>query len=244
MTDYASPPAGYALRRNGTCLDTEEFCDNPWEDWHFCCPGGSYCSEDRNVCCRTQSGCAAVVERDPHCANNETWDLFNNDGDYFCCLHGKQAFVETFPNNGGQGIGCADGELDNASQSLLNIVATGAGFLSPTSSPSPSPTPTDTETPTETNTPAPAAESDSNAGPIAGGVVGGCAGVALIVALAWFLLRRRRKKVASVTSPNAGVPGEEQKSVYGGELGNNPVRMELSGSPGTMAHELPVDSRQ
>lgn len=33
--------------------------------------------------------------------------------------------METFPDNGGAGIGCADGGLDNASQSLLQVIAIG-----------------------------------------------------------------------------------------------------------------------
>ena len=129
MMDYSSPPAGYVLRRNGTCTETEQTCDHPWASWYNCCPVGSYCSDDRMICCKTKSGCAAVVKEDPHCANNATWDLYYNNGAYFCCLHGKQGFVETFPGDGGAGIGCADGELDNASQSLLQVIATGESRL-------------------------------------------------------------------------------------------------------------------
>ncbi|BCS26985.1 EGFR-like transmembrane domain-containing protein [Aspergillus puulaauensis] len=200
------------------------------------------------ICCQTRSGCAAVVKEDPHCANNATWDLYYNNGAYFCCLHGKQAFVETFPGDGGAGIGCADGELDNASQSLLQVIATGTGSASPTLSTSP--TKSESATPTEIDTDAPSptqSEPDSssnNAGTIAGSVVGGCAGVALIIALLWFLMRRRRKQDVSGTSPNASTLVQDSKGVYRAELANNPVRSELSGSPNTVAHELPVNTSQ
>lgn len=59
MGDYSSPPAGYVLRRNGTCTETEQTCDHPWASWYNCCPEGSYCSDDRMICCQIKSGCAA-----------------------------------------------------------------------------------------------------------------------------------------------------------------------------------------
>lgn len=48
-------------------------------------------------------------------------------------------------------------------------------------------------TPTPTNN-ANTDTSHSNTGAIAGGVVGGIAGVVILIALAWYLLRRRKKK--------------------------------------------------
>ncbi|KAB8265024.1 hypothetical protein BDV32DRAFT_159615 [Aspergillus pseudonomiae] len=251
---YSSPPAGFTLRRNGTCAANEKECANPWGPWRDCCPEDTYCpsersDNDRNVCCRTKSGCKALIEQDPHCANNGTWDLYNNDGDYFCCLQGKRGFVQTF-SEGGAGIACADpdsGELDNPSQSLLNLVASGTASASASLSASLSTSATPTETNIETPSPTESKSdpSSNHAGAIAGGVVGGCAGVALIVALVWFLLRRRRRQnqATPAISPNASTPAAEVKGRPVAELDHKPIFSELPGGSNTMAHELPVDTR-
>lgn len=81
----------------------------------------------------------------------------------------------------------------------------------------------------------------SNKGAIAGGVVGGCAGLALIIALVWFLLYRRRKQAGAAVSPGASTPAEKFNSDPR-ELPDSPARAELP-SPSAMAHELPANER-
>jgi hypothetical protein len=111
MTDYG-PPYGYAVRRNETCntARNEVDCANPWADWHNCCPEDTICG-DGGLCCPTEAGCAAPVERDPHCANNGTWDLYWLDG-YFCCDSETNGFsFSGLVYNGSQttGVGCTEG---------------------------------------------------------------------------------------------------------------------------------------
>lgn len=131
--DYG-PPNGFTLRRNTTCSANEHNCTyNPWgeNEWHNCCPQGSYCVDgDNYICCPTESGCRINLTQDPHCANNETWNLWINylnedkDGDYFCCPPGQVAFVQSLgvDNNG---VGCADPPLTRADQKTLSLVASG-----------------------------------------------------------------------------------------------------------------------
>ncbi|KAL2821215.1 hypothetical protein BJX63DRAFT_259664 [Aspergillus granulosus] len=257
MTDYG-PPYGYAVRRNETCVNTlnEVDCANPWGEWHNCCPENTVCGEG-GVCCPTDSGCSAPIELDPHCANNATWDLYWLDG-YFCCDSNTNGFsFSGLVYNGSQttGVGCAEGYPSGDDTEVLVPEAYGNETNTDSSSTSPTPSPTSTsqtDSPTATATDLTTSDSSSsstNTGAIAGGVVGGVAGLALILALAWFLMRRRRK-IASVDAPAVVAPGSDAqplpaKEQYApaprAELENNAVRAELHGThqPDGIPHELP-----
>ncbi|KAL4756974.1 uncharacterized protein BDW70DRAFT_119594 [Aspergillus foveolatus] len=262
MTDYG-PPYGYAVRRNGSCntAANEVECANPWDDWLNCCPEGTVCG-DGAVCCPTDSGCAAPIEANPHCANNATWDLYRLDG-YLCCDSDTNGFsFSGLVYNGSQttGFGCADGYPTGRDTEVLVPVAYGnetdtdsssSSTPSPTTTPSTSPQP-DSPTASDTDLTSDSSSSSTNAGAIAGGVVGGVAGLALIIALIWFLLRRRRQAAAAMDAPIAGAGGvtehfstDSAKGPYAvapAELENNAVRAELNGSQNQqdgIPHELP-----
>ncbi|KAL3461025.1 hypothetical protein BJX64DRAFT_261929 [Aspergillus heterothallicus] len=257
MTDYG-PPYGYAVRRNESCVNTanEVHCSNPWGTWHNCCPEDTVCG-DGGVCCPTDSGCSAPIERDPHCANNGTWDLYYADG-YFCCDSDTNGFsFSGLVYNGSQttGVGCSEGYPSGEYTEVLVPVSYGNDTDTDTSSTSPTSSPTSTSSTSQTDSPAATAtdlttdsssSSSTNTGAIAGGVVGGVAGLALILALVWFLMRRRRKNAAvdgPVPEVAAHDPVKEQfapQYVPHAELDNNAVRAELSGTqqPDVM-HELP-----
>ncbi|KAL4935996.1 hypothetical protein BDV06DRAFT_116065 [Aspergillus oleicola] len=257
MSNYG-PPYGYSLRRNGTCLSSEEPCGNPWSDWNNCCPEDTYCNTD-NTCCPTDSECSAAIGEDPHCANNATWDLYDSDG-YFCCLSDSTGFVASNLEYGGNdttGVGCADGYPEGEYNSVLIPVARGNASESTSASVSATPSPTASTTNTPTAPPDTDTDSSSstNTGAIVGGVIGGCAGVALIAILAWFLWRRRRQQKsfsgAPLMSPDAvaaplkeqyGAYGPEQGGFHQAELDNSAVRAELYGNESAMAHELPAST--
>ncbi|KAL2862631.1 uncharacterized protein BJX67DRAFT_365913 [Aspergillus lucknowensis] len=261
MTSYG-PPYGYCVRRAGGCDEdaNEVFCSNPWGPWNLCCPQGTKCG-DGGICCPTDSDCSAPLERDPHCANNATWDLYNVDG-YFCCDSDTNGFTDSGLVSGGEpvvGVGCADGYPTGDDTSVLVPVSRGnESDSNASSSPSPSPTPSQTQTQTQTqSTPRPTtttssdSSSSTNTGAIAGGVVGGVVGAALIVAVIWFLLRRRRKNAVAAPLPAAGTytgtgnpykdPVKEQFAPRA-ELENRAVPAELPGTQNAdgLAHELPA----
>jgi hypothetical protein len=79
------------------------------------------------------------------------------------------------------------------------ILSTTSASSSATSSPS--------------GTPAASSDSRSNTGAIVGGVVGGIGGIAVIAAVAWFLLRRRKQQsnVAELSNDYPLVPNEKYR---------------------------------
>ncbi|KAL4864754.1 WD40-repeat-containing domain protein [Aspergillus spectabilis] len=98
---------GWALRQNGSCLDTEEDCGVTVEPYRVCCPGGSYCPNALNVaCCPSESNCTEALEARPHCANS-TWDLYINGG-YFCCEQGTTGYAK---DGGSDGCGSDDNSV-------------------------------------------------------------------------------------------------------------------------------------
>ncbi|KAI9370131.1 hypothetical protein BJX61DRAFT_516650 [Aspergillus egyptiacus] len=261
MTTSYGPPYGVAIRRNGTCdsAANEVKCSVNWDPWHVCCPENTVCGTG-GLCCPTDSDCSAPIMQDPHCANNATWDLYNLGG-YFCCDSRTNGFEATnLVYNGSQvsGVGCAEGYPSGEYTNVLVPVARGNGTdsdsdasSSPSPSSTPSPTqsqPTTTPSPTITDNPEAGSSSSSstNKGAIAGGVVGGVVGAALIIALIWFLLRRRRKSAAENPGPGPGpdtpytMTGKEQFGAQA-ELENNIVRAELYGNyQDGLPHELPA----
>ncbi|KAL2844058.1 hypothetical protein BJX68DRAFT_257305 [Aspergillus pseudodeflectus] len=199
MADF-SPEAstlGWALRQNGTCLAHEQDCGETAAPYRVCCPSGSYCPRAYNVaCCPSSLNCTEALQARPACANT-TWDLYYNGG-YFCCEHGTKGYATSFDSNG-----CGEPEYELAeSETLLSIISPGTISTDLRSTPTPSltpitlrPEPTPTQTPTASRTPEPeiGSSSSSSSGAIAGGVLGGVAGLALIIAMVWFLLRTRRR---------------------------------------------------
>ncbi|KAF7119151.1 hypothetical protein CNMCM5793_008891 [Aspergillus hiratsukae] len=231
-------PAGFALRKNGTCLDTEVDCGVTVHPFRACCPGGSYCPSQYNVnCCPSAANCTQLLVETPKCAN-ETWDLYNYYG-YFCCENGTTAF-----GTSSQSDGCAvPGYTFDSSETLLPVVSSGKASVatstsSVTSTPTPSTSSTSSTSPTQTSTQPSEASSKSNTGAIAGGVVGGVAGVALIALLVWWLFSRRTKRQPVVHEPQV-VPVTDHKN-WGGELDGRSTTHELEGQANP--HELPADS--
>ncbi|KAJ5779359.1 hypothetical protein N7457_007079 [Penicillium paradoxum] len=136
--------------------------------------------------------------------SNSTWDLYQANG-FFCCEPGDIGFTSTEQKTRGY-LGCAkNGTLDEDVMSPIsdgnNVVSTSTSATAPHSSTirppvmaSPTVTPSTTPTPSEHST----ANTGTkiNKGAIAGGVVGGSFAVALIVVIAWLILRRRRSKAS------------------------------------------------
>lgn len=118
-------PAGYALRRNGSCLADEEIsCGKTWGDFSACCPKGTSCpskdSKWRNsICCPGGGNCSNMLKKRPHCANNETWNMFNHKNN-FCCEKGQTGFWNRNMNN--EGYGCVNGQPDDPEYMVLGPV--------------------------------------------------------------------------------------------------------------------------
>ncbi|CAK7208700.1 hypothetical protein SBRCBS47491_000180 [Sporothrix bragantina] len=128
-----------------------------------------------------------------------------NDGS----LDSTAAQTETF---GGDGSGSTTTSAHTTSST------SGGGGSNGNTTPTPTP-------PTPTPTPAP--KKSTNTGAIAGGVVGGVAGLALIGAAIFFILRHQRKN--SAMTPAAGAPGAAG-AAPGGAPGVGPGGAPLAGA--------------
>ncbi|KAL3476171.1 hypothetical protein BJX99DRAFT_228325 [Aspergillus californicus] len=264
MSDYG-PPYGFAFRSNNTCPSESKKCSNNWGTWWVCCPENTHCGsggESGGICCPTDSDCSAPILKDPHCANNATWDLYNADG-YFCCESGTYGFEATNLMSGGEsvgGVGCADDYPSGQYNSVLNVVNYGSGSdpasstaaASSTATTTSSTTPTPSDSATDSSTDSSSDSSSTNTGAIAGGVVGGVAGLVLILALLWFFLRRRKQQAVAggvplhagpdmSGPPTAGygafAPVKQSGSESAELESNHHYMAELDG--GSQAHELP-----
>ncbi|OJJ96558.1 hypothetical protein ASPACDRAFT_34521 [Aspergillus aculeatus ATCC 16872] len=242
MTDNTTEIQGFASRRNNTCLTDEVSCGRTWDTWYACCPSGSYCPGSKvsianNVCCPSWTDCTAQIEDPPVCADAQ-WALYNYSG-YFCCEGDTQGFgvkEETW-------VGCAPaGFQGDASFSALNVIAQGTATTTGTSGAAVSSTTT-----TMTTTIASTAHSHGvNKGAVAGGVVGGVLGVAALAVAIWLLMRRRKKTQSPGYQPgvssqpqNAGYMYEATGESRLGELHSEPTRIELVGHKDQLRHELP-----
>ncbi|KAB8235264.1 hypothetical protein BDV23DRAFT_159729 [Aspergillus alliaceus] len=114
---------GWALRKNGSCLEQEVDCGPTVPPFRNCCPKGSYCPHANNVaCCPSKEFCDDALNAKPHCANS-TWDLYINGG-YFCCLQGTTGFAK---DGGSNGCGAPDYHLKSTETSLA-IIASASGM--------------------------------------------------------------------------------------------------------------------
>ncbi|KAJ5385426.1 hypothetical protein N7517_003337 [Penicillium concentricum] len=227
MSDSSKSPYGLSVRRNNTCLHTEQDCGETWNTFRACCPGGTKCpTGQKNVkCCEFEADCSELVDH-THCANS-TANVYKSE-DWFCCADGDSAFRL---KNGY--VGCTD-DLStlNKYASILKIQYHGSSSTPTPSSTISSTTPSIMTTsatqsslsPAEATTSASAPEnssSSSNTGAIAGGVVGGVAGLAILVGLLWFVLRRRnraKKSIGTPTDPSPLMPSAPGSSVPGSSV--------------------------
>ncbi|KAJ5250673.1 hypothetical protein N7489_001083 [Penicillium chrysogenum] len=220
------PPFGFAIRRNGSCLRDIGECDtdagkDPVTSQHFfrCCPTGATCSDaNTGLCCPDEEDCRQEVSNPAHCAN-ETWDLYRNyDGGHFCCEQGQYGFNRT---QGGVGRDPNTEQLPDIEQLTDFKQLPNIEQFSGI---------------------------DSNAGAIAGGVVGGVAGLAIIVALLWYFMRRRpQKQQPQAQTPVTGAAMLQHESFQPpgipSELDGNASVSELPSHKENTLHELPESAK-
>lgn len=80
-----------------------------------------------NTCCPTDSGCKMAVKSDPHCANNQTWDLYYHEG-WFCCMHGTIGYLNSglyVGNTKTTGVACAEHWMHGEEYDVLVATAKG-----------------------------------------------------------------------------------------------------------------------
>ncbi|PLB34903.1 uncharacterized protein BDW47DRAFT_119940 [Aspergillus candidus] len=214
-------PAGYALRRNGSCLADEEIsCGKTWGDFSACCPKGTSCpskdSKWRNsICCPGGGNCSNMLKKRPHCANNETWNMFNHKNN-FCCEKGQTGFWNRNMNN--EGYGCVNGQPDDPEYMVLG--------------------------PVKQIRDAPETSDSISGGAIAGAVVGAVAGAVIIIGLIWFFLRRRRQARARAQPPSSFQADGRTPSPMYSKLDNGQPSELYSEPAKTQPHEIDSVTRR
>ncbi|KAJ5520740.1 hypothetical protein N7463_001193 [Penicillium fimorum] len=248
------PPFGFASRRLGSCAQGEISCVPTWNltatsgTFYRCCPGKSFCGRDSSgVCCPGEGqDCTEHLINPAHCAD-QNWDLFQNPNGHegrFCCEKGKAGFNR--PENG---VGCANEENITKNDTILSVINP----------------PGKTQTFISyfpgncakrlACTPCVASTSTPNVGAITGGVVGGVAGLAIILALFWYFIRRSQKQQplpakSAYTEVSIIQSGPTQLSGEPSELDGHPYKpneldgqayiRELESKP---TYELPDNSK-
>ncbi|KAI0433656.1 hypothetical protein F5Y09DRAFT_298446 [Xylaria sp. FL1042] len=225
---------GWAIRRNGSCMLTKEVdCGETANSFRACCPSSSNCPSQYNVaCCPPNMNCTSSLVETPSCANS-SWIMYDNGG-YFCCERGQVGYGLRNTD------GCAtSGEaLPDGAVPIAAVDQTSSSTSTTASA-----TTTTTVKPTTSYSSTPSSNTDETVpgGTIAGAVIGGLAGIAIIIGLFWFL----RKKKSSATGGleplhygNNGAHHYHGASQYNGGSQNTgysatPVanRAEIDGTP-------------
>lgn len=121
-----SPTEGWAIRRNGTCVNGLEVdCGQTLAPFHGCCPTGLQCPRAFNLaCCNPGQNCteSLLAAPQPVCAN-ATWDLFDNGG-FFCCESGYRAYNRRSTN-----VCAKPGVSVSAGDIPLTLIRSGIGKL-------------------------------------------------------------------------------------------------------------------
>ncbi|KAI1144148.1 hypothetical protein F5Y05DRAFT_407551 [Hypoxylon sp. FL0543] len=210
--------SGWAIRRNGTCLKgsrgNEKDCGTTLAPFHACCPSSTDCPSQYNVaCCQSGTNCTSALVETPRCAN-ASWVMYDNGGQ-FCCDEGQVGYNLAGTN------GCSRSGKSIPDGALPLAAVSQAARPSTTTSSMPTPTLTTSTTPS----PSPETSRINLAGPVAGGVVGGIALIA-IIAVAVIFIRRKRSRDQNAATYN-GLPGFSEKD----GTTTAPDRVEIDGNP-------------
>ncbi|KAI1279656.1 hypothetical protein F5Y07DRAFT_29598 [Xylaria sp. FL0933] len=207
---------GYPLRQSDSCpSDAPITCGVGLQP--RCCPSGFACVADSSTngtyCCESGTNCIADVDSHPQCPK-PTWNVwaYVSDGSRgWCCEPNYYGFA-TLANDG---VGCqrigdtidtdtyhtvtqffTSSVICTSSSTTSSPTATTASTTSTSTSPSLSGSTPSGSTPSTSSMPKNHGSS-LNAGSIAGVAIGAAAGIVLIAAVAWLLVKRRAARNAA-----------------------------------------------